>query len=353
MRVSKGARWALVIVAAAALVFAAAAAARTHTTAAKSPIIIGWAHDSTGAMAPFDGPALAAAQLEVNKVNKKGARRPQGRDQDLRHAGRRLAAAKACADQLISQGRERSSSRRVTSNSPPRSSRSRRSTSACSRSRRASAPTRWGRSSLLRSKGKLAFSFGNVAQDEGSAMAQVAWNKRLEDRRPREGQDDHLLRGRRQRLQGALQAARRQDQVRDDVPGSCAPSRLGQLPRGCRGIDAHPREGDRHGDRRRVRRARSVHRRPADGERQHAGAQLLGRRRRLLVRSPKITNYWFVTYANAFGHDPSKAVNTLANAMNPASRDGRVHHRAGRDRRPRPGDQAGARLARRLEARGA
>ena len=30
-----------------------------------------------------------------------------------------------------------------------------------------------------------------------------------------------------------------------------------------------------------------------------------------------VTNYWFVTYANAFGHDPSKAVNKLANAMNP------------------------------------
>ena len=72
MRVSKGARWALVIVAAGALVFAAAAAARTHPKAAKSPIIIGWAHDSTGAMAPFDGPALTAAKLEVKKVNKKG-----------------------------------------------------------------------------------------------------------------------------------------------------------------------------------------------------------------------------------------------------------------------------------------
>ena len=71
MRVSKGARWALVIAAAAALVFAAAAAARTHT-AAKGPIVIGWAHDSTGAMGPFDGPALAAAKLEVKKVNKKG-----------------------------------------------------------------------------------------------------------------------------------------------------------------------------------------------------------------------------------------------------------------------------------------
>jgi hypothetical protein len=31
-----------------------------------------------------------------------------------------------------------------------------------------------------------------------------------------------------------------------------------------------------------------------------------------------VTNYWFVTYANAFGHDPSKAVNKLAKSLNPA-----------------------------------
>ena len=61
MRVSKRARWALVIVAAAALALAATAAARTHSSSSKKPIVIGWAHDSTGAMANFDGPALAAA----------------------------------------------------------------------------------------------------------------------------------------------------------------------------------------------------------------------------------------------------------------------------------------------------
>jgi hypothetical protein len=31
--------------------------------------------------------------------------------------------------------------------------------------------------------------------------------------------------------------------------------------------------------------------------------------------SPKVNNYWFVTYANAFGHDPSKAVNALAHQI--------------------------------------
>jgi ABC-type branched-subunit amino acid transport system substrate-binding protein len=99
MRASKGARWALLIVTAAALVFAAAAAARTHSTSAK-PIIIGWAHDSTGAMAPFDGPALAAAQLEVKKVNKKGV---NGRKLVIKTCdtqGNDSSAAKACADQL-------------------------------------------------------------------------------------------------------------------------------------------------------------------------------------------------------------------------------------------------------------
>jgi len=34
-------------------------------TAAKKPIVIGWAFDSKGNMAPFDNPALAAAKIRV------------------------------------------------------------------------------------------------------------------------------------------------------------------------------------------------------------------------------------------------------------------------------------------------
>ena len=41
-------------------------------TNAQAPIVIGWAFDSKGAMAPFDGPALAAAQLRVKQVNARG-----------------------------------------------------------------------------------------------------------------------------------------------------------------------------------------------------------------------------------------------------------------------------------------
>jgi branched-chain amino acid transport system substrate-binding protein len=38
-----------------------------------------------------------------------------------------------------------------------------------------------------------------------------------------------------------------------------------------------------------------------------------------LPKSPKVTNYYFVTFADAFGHDPVKAVNTLAKQVKAAT----------------------------------
>ena len=68
-------RWAFVtaVLLAFVLIGSALAATAGHRTAqAKAPIIIGWAFDGKGAMAPFDGPALAAAKLRVAQVNAKG-----------------------------------------------------------------------------------------------------------------------------------------------------------------------------------------------------------------------------------------------------------------------------------------
>src|SRR5262249_26548985 len=62
-------RIALLVVAVAASVLAGTAGARTH---AATPIVIGWAYDGKGAMAPFDGPALAAAKIRVDQLNAKG-----------------------------------------------------------------------------------------------------------------------------------------------------------------------------------------------------------------------------------------------------------------------------------------
>src|SRR5437879_12283621 len=102
-----GSRAGLILgVAALALVaLAATAAARTTAPSAASPIVIGWAFDSKGAMAPFDGPALAAAKLRVKQVNAKGG--VGGRKLEIRTCdtqGNKPALGKACALGVIGGG---------------------------------------------------------------------------------------------------------------------------------------------------------------------------------------------------------------------------------------------------------
>src|SRR4051794_15323147 len=90
---------------AAALVALAATAAARTTAHQANPIVIGWAFDSKGAMAPVDGPALAAAQLRVKQWNSRGgvARRTlQIKTCDTQ--GNKPAIAKSCALKLIGQG---------------------------------------------------------------------------------------------------------------------------------------------------------------------------------------------------------------------------------------------------------
>src|SRR2546430_3649967 len=158
------------------LIGSALAATAGHRTAqAKAPIIIGWAFDSKGAMAPFDNPALAAAQLRVNQWNAKGG--VDGKKLQIKTCdtqGNKPAIAKACALKLLGAGAnvifttcdvdfaapvvQEAINRGVLAVAP------------CIGTDQMG-PKRFG------AKGKLAFSFGNVAQDEGSAMAQYAWGK--------------------------------------------------------------------------------------------------------------------------------------------------------------------------------
>src|SRR4051812_46549739 len=164
----------LVVVAVALVALAATAGART-TSSKASPIVIGWAFDSKGAMAPFDGPALAAAQLRVKQVNARGG--VGGRQLQIKTCdtqGNKPAVAKACALKLLGAGAnvifttcdvdyaapvvQEAINRGVLAVAP------------CIGTDQMG-PKRFG------AKGRLAFSFGNVAQDEGSAMAQYAWAK--------------------------------------------------------------------------------------------------------------------------------------------------------------------------------
>ena len=117
-------RWAVATAGLLALVLIGSALAATaghRATQAKAPIIIGWAFDGQGNMKPFDGPALAAAQLRVAQVNAKGG--VNGRKLQIRTCDTQNntpATAKACALRLLGQ-KATSSSRPVTSTTPRRS----------------------------------------------------------------------------------------------------------------------------------------------------------------------------------------------------------------------------------------
>ena len=165
----KGALWALLALVALAVGVTTAGSASAAT---KGSITIGWAFDGKGNMAPFDGPALAAAQVRIKQVNARGGVQIKLLTCDTQNNN--PVKAKACAISLLGQGAnvifttcdvdyatpvvQEAINRGVLAIAP------------CIGTDQMG-PKRFG------AKGALAFSFGNVAQDEGSAMAQWAWQK--------------------------------------------------------------------------------------------------------------------------------------------------------------------------------
>ncbi len=152
---------------------ATAAAVALSAPAAVKPITIGWAFDSKGNMAPFDGPALAAAQVRVKTINARGG--VNGRKlviQTCDTNNNNPAKAKACAASLLGKGADILFVTCDVEFSAPATQ------EAINRGVLAVAPcigTDQMGPKRFGAKGRLAFSFGNVAQDEGSAMAEVAW----------------------------------------------------------------------------------------------------------------------------------------------------------------------------------
>ena len=139
------------------------------------PITIGWAYDASGQMAPFDGPALAAAQIRVDQINEQGG--VDGRELRIETCDTQNndpARARVCATTLLEGGADiifvtcdvdfatpvvqETISQETLAIAP------------CIGTDQMG-PKRFGE------QGRLAFSFGNVAQDEGSAMAEFAWEQ--------------------------------------------------------------------------------------------------------------------------------------------------------------------------------
>jgi branched-chain amino acid transport system substrate-binding protein len=153
---------------------AAEPAATGDTGAAESgePVTIGWAFDSSGQMAPFDGPALAAAKIRVEQLNAEGG--AAGRELRIETCDTQNndpAKAKACATTLLDGGADIIFVTCDVDFATPVVQ------EAIGEGKLAIAPcigTDQMGPKRFGEQGKLAFSFGNVAQDEGSAMAEFA-----------------------------------------------------------------------------------------------------------------------------------------------------------------------------------
>jgi len=149
------------------------------TTAAEpqntEPIVIGWAFDSSGNMAPFDNPALAAAKIRVEQLNEDGG--VEGRELRIETCDTQNndpAKAKACAAQLLDAGAEIMFVTCDVDFATPVVQ------EAISNDKLAIAPcigTDQMGPKRFGEQGELAFSYGNAAQDEGSAMAEFAWEQ--------------------------------------------------------------------------------------------------------------------------------------------------------------------------------
>lgn len=145
-----------------------------QASAEEGPIVIGAAIDQTKLMKFFDGPALTAAQIRANEINENGG--VAGRKIEFQVKNTRLdpERTKAAASDLLNNGadimwvtcdvdwatpaiQEGISAGKLT-------------VAPCIGTDQMG-PKRFGE------QGKLAFSYGNVAQDEGAALAEMTWDK--------------------------------------------------------------------------------------------------------------------------------------------------------------------------------
>jgi branched-chain amino acid transport system substrate-binding protein len=293
----------------AAIATAVAVVAGTASAAGK-PIVIGWAFDSKGAMAPFDGPALAAAQIRVKQVNAKGG--VNGRPLQIVTCdtqGNKPAIAKSCAAKLLGQKVDVIFTTCDVDFAAPVVQ------EAINAGKLAVAPcigTDQMGPKRFGAKGRLAFSFGNVAQDEGSAMAQYAWAKGWKTAAL--ATDTVIVyfkdvvkafKVRFTQLGGKIvaeesyqslgstnvtNAVSRLNGKQADVIVTSTAGAFGALPQLISGL------------------------RTLDNDTPVLNSWA-GDGSYWLTKDPQVTNYYFVTYASIFGDDPVPAVNALAKQL--------------------------------------
>jgi branched-chain amino acid transport system substrate-binding protein len=157
-----------------AVVAIAAVGGGTAASQQAKTVTIGWAYDGVGNMAAYDGPARATAKERVAQLNKLKSNTTKFKLITCNTQGNKPAIAKACASKLVSQGADIIMAPCDVDYAAPvvqyAIDRGKLTVAACIGTDQMG-PKRFG------AKGRLAFSFGNVAQDEGSAMAEYAWKR--------------------------------------------------------------------------------------------------------------------------------------------------------------------------------
>jgi len=311
--VRRATRWGALAALLAATVAIAALAGTTGghaASAAKKPVVIGWAFDKAGQMAPFDDPALAAAKIRSKQLNAKGG--AGGHKFVIKTCdtqNNNAAKAKSCALSLLGQGADVLFTTCDVDFATPAAQ------EAIKRGKLAIAPcigTDQMGPKRFGSQGKLAFSFGNVAQDEGSAMAEYAHKRGWKtaglatntllvyfknvvqafDKRFRQLGGKIVDRESYQTGSNNVNAAvTRLNSHKADV--YVTSTAFGELPAFVSGI-------------------RSL----------HNSTPILnswaGDGTYWVTKSPQVTNYYFVTYASVFGDDPSKDVRKMISALKAA-----------------------------------
>jgi len=311
--VKRTTRWGgLAVLVGVAVAFAAIAGATggRAATDAKKPIVIGWAFDSKGQMSPFDDPALAAARIRVKQINAKGGvlkRRLVIKTCDTQNNN--PVTAKACATSLLGQGASIIFTTCDVDYATPVVQ------AAINRGVLAIAPcigTDQMGPKRFAAKGKLAFSFGNVAQDEGSAMAQYAWSRGWKTA----GLATNTLLVYFKNIVQAFDIRFRQ------LGGKIVDRE--SYATGANNVNSAVTRLNSH-------KAAVYVTSTSFGELPAfvSGLRSLGNKTPIinswagdgtywLPKSPKVTNYYFVTYASVFGDDPSGAVRSMIASLKAA-----------------------------------
>ena len=275
---------------------------------AKKPIVIGFAADLSGQMAPFDNPAYTAAKLEAAKINAAGG---------VNGAKLKIVAcdtqnskpdvSKSCVNNVVSKGAvigmvtcdvdfataaiQQFLAKRMLTIAP------------CIGTDQMG-PKRFG------ALGKLAFSYGNVAQDEGAAMAEWAYNTK--HWKTAALASNNLL----VYFKTVVQAFKSRftalgGKIVDEESYTTGQNDVGNAVSRLNGVKADV-----------IVTSTSFGELPG----LVSGLRSLGNETPILnswagdgtywvTKSPQVTNYYAVTYASIAGDDPNPAVNAMAKAV--------------------------------------